>query len=597
MARDKRDVLRAATAALDGHRAADGLGHLWELVDHPHLGDADFAASLRLMARAYAMLNMGRATATILLYLKDYQGAWRASEDPRDRARVRIAQGQLVEAAKLYGEAGWFGHAAILLEDAGEVRNARVLWERLADDPRLGGDPYVHGLVRFNLGRACRTLDDLTAARRATVRSMHLLEAAADGYEAAGLRERAFDCYQILLTLGKSGAFENLAEGYINCIRVLTEDNLKYYVLQYYEDFQALAVARKEYHAAATLFREAAQFCRRHDLPYERHYQKKAAETQVLSARKLLIDGTPEMAENAFASAIDLFNDLGLYSEIRAVYGELSTIDLGEKRQARYTRLQARLADEVDDNIASIPFPDYLRMDTAYPEIWRLDVIEWEQHGDAAETMGEVLLDPKWPDFTRRRALLCRLHQLGSGGGTEDQGYRSPEVLAGLAQRLGRVEIYTALAPLEKLLHHEEVGVRAAVLEAARQLFFKRTFGIIMRGLDDEAPAVRRQALEAVHQLHFGHAFDPLQRIYRSSTDEQVRAAALNSIGRIPSLEAVEMLIDAMRQGTPKERAQVRGLLVRAEHTDVDGLLQRAERAESGTTKEAIRAVLAARGR
>ena len=37
-----------------------------------------------------------------------------------------------------------------------------------------------------------------------------------------GELERAFDCFQILLKLGKESAqFENLAEGYVNCIRVL----------------------------------------------------------------------------------------------------------------------------------------------------------------------------------------------------------------------------------------------------------------------------------------------------------------------------------------------------------------------------------------
>ena len=42
----------------------------------------------------------------------------------------------------------------------------------------------------------------------------------------------------VLLKLGRdSGSYENLAEGYINCIRILKEDNLKFYVLQYYEDF------------------------------------------------------------------------------------------------------------------------------------------------------------------------------------------------------------------------------------------------------------------------------------------------------------------------------------------------------------------------
>ena len=48
------------------------------------------------------------------------------------------------------------------------------------------------------------------------------------------------------MKLGRdSGSYENLAEGYINCIRVLKEDNLKFYVLQYYEDFLRISLERE----------------------------------------------------------------------------------------------------------------------------------------------------------------------------------------------------------------------------------------------------------------------------------------------------------------------------------------------------------------
>lgn len=577
---------------MEARRYDDALTHLWSLVDRAHVADEELHAYLRDMGRAFSELGRSRAAATILLYLGQVDAAWRISDAPTDRARCSIARGQPVEAAKHFEAAGWLGHAAIHLEDAGDHRAARVLWERLAEDPALSIDLYTQGLVRYNLGRACDQLGDRIAARKATIQSIHLLEAAADGFETRGLRERAFDCYQVLLTLGRAGAFENLAEGYLNCIRILKEDNLKYYVLQYYEDFQALALERGEFHAAATLFREAAQFCRRFNLPYEGHYRKQAAETQVRAAERVISDGAmPEMAENAYAAAIDLFNDLGSYSRVRDVYGALSQLELGDKRRARYARLKARLADESDETGSIVGFPDFLRMDTAYPEIWRLDVIEWEQRGDAAETMAEVLQDPKWPEFTRRRALLCRLHQLGSG-----ETHLSPETLIGLARKLGKVEIYASLAPLEAMVEHENERVRAAVLEASRQLFFKRSFVLVMRGLDDESELVKQQALEAVGQLHFGHAFDPLQRIYRNSGDPDVRRRALGSIGKIASVEAAGMLIDVLRQGEPAERDRARELLVQADHPEIFALLRRAGAAETGAGKAAIDRVLRERG-
>jgi hypothetical protein len=590
---DKREALRRAQQALQRSRPADALGPLWSLVDRSHVDEQELTGYLRLLGQTFSALGRTRAAATIHLFLGDVDAAWRLSADePTDRARCAIAAQKPREAAKHFEEAGWLGHAAIQLEESKDHRAARVLWERLADDPRLRDQLYTQGLVRFNLGRACQALGDRAAARRATIQSMHLLEAAADGFETQGLRERAFDCYQVLLTLGKDGAFENLAEGYLNCIRILQEDNLKYYVLQYYEDFQAMALEEGELHAAATLFREAADFARRHNMQYERHYRWRAAETHAAAAEKTLAGGASvELAENAFAAAIDAFNELGAYSKVRELYSALARLPLGEKRRHRYEKLVARLAREPDDEGQSVQFPDYLRMDTAYPPIWRLDVVEWEQSGDAAETMAEVLQDPKWPDFTRRRALLCRLTQLGSG-----ERVLSPSTLASLAAQLGRVEIYASLSPLEHIVEHDQASVRSAVLHAVRQLFFKRSFVLVMRGLRDSDPEVRREALAAVSALHFGHAFDPLARIYRESADAAVRRAALESIGKIPSVDAAEMLIDVLRHGDRQERDLVRQLLARADHPEVGNLLRRAAATETGPTRGAIDQIVRMRG-
>ncbi len=590
---DKREAYRKAAQALEGGRPAQALAHLWSLVDRSHLIDEELASYLRMLSKAYVMLDRRRAAATIDLFLGDVDAAFRLSEgEPTDQARCAVAADRPVHAARYFEQAGWLGHAAIRLETAGDDRAARVLWERLADDGRLRDDLYTQGLVRFNLGRACERLGDRAAARRATVQSMHLLEAAADGFETRGQRERAFDCYQVLLTLGRAGAFENLAEGYLNCIRILKEDNLKYYVLQYYEDFQELALEAGELHAAATLFREAAEFARRHNLPYERHYRWRAAETHSAAASETLRDGgSLELAENAFAAAIDAYNSLGAHSKVCEIYSTLAELPLADKRRARYERLRSRLAEEPDEAGQTVAFPDYLRMGTAYPEIWRLDVIEWEQGGDAAETMAEVLQDPKWPDFTRRRALLCRLHQLGSG-----EAVPSPETLEGLAVHLGRVEIYASLAPLEHMVTHGEPRVRAAVLRAVRQLFFKRSFVLVIRGLGDDDPEVRKQALAAVSALHFGHAFDPLARIYRESADPAVRRAALDSIGKIPTIEASEMLIDVLRHGDGAERDLARQLLARGDYPELGSLLRRAAAHETGAAREAMEQILQLRG-
>lgn len=590
---DKRDAQRRADRAIREDKPREALSFLWQLVDRSHVVDEELRGYLTMMAKAYEALRYHRAAATIALFLNQVDYAQRLSRDvPIDMARAAQTVGHHEAAARSFERAGWLGHAAIQLEDAGNMRAARVLWERLADDARLRDQPYTQGLVRFNLGRACAQLNDKAAARRHTIQSIHLLEAAADGFETQGMRERAFDCYQIIMTIGKGGSFENLAEGYLNCIRILREDNLKYYVLQYYEDFQEMALALNELHAAATLFREAADYARRQGMPYARHYQNRGADVHVEAAVRTLADGgTPELAENSYAAAIDAFNELGLYSRVRDIYGRLSHLPLADKRKARYARLQQRLAEMRDDTTAMPSFPDYLRMDTAYPEIWRLDVIEWEQAGDPAETMAEVIQDQKWPDFTRRRALLCRLAQLGQGEPTP-----SDATLEQLASYLGRVEIYAALAPLEVMFGSESATVRAAVMKAVRQLFFKRSFSLVIEGLADADVAVRREALAAVSALHFGHAFDPLSRIYREASDPEVRRAALASIGKIPTVQAAELLIDVLRHGDRVERDLARELLVRADHTEVTPLLQRAAAAEAGATRAEIDKVLRMRG-
>src|SRR5690606_12622207 len=133
-------------------------------------------------------------------------------------------------------------------------------------------------------------------------------------------------------------------------------------------------------------------------------------------------------------------------------------------------------------------------------------------------------------------------------------------------------------------------------MKAVRQLFFKRSFVLVIKGLADLEPAVRREAMAAVSALHFAHAFDPLSRIYREASDPEVRRTALASIGKIPSVQAAELLIDVLRHGDSGERDVARDLLVRADHGDVTPLLQRAAAAETGATRAEFDRVLGLRG-
>ena len=589
---DVRELERRAQRAIQSGAFEEALVSLWPLVDRPQLESESFRGHVRMLVQCFAKLDRKRALSAAQLFLGDVEGARASAELPIDRARIAMHEKKHARAARAFEESGWLGHAAIALEEAKNDTGARILWERLGADPRLGSDLYTRGLVRFNHGRVCLRLGDRGAGRKSVVEAMHLLTAAADGFEQRGLRERAFDCYGVLLTIGREGSFENLAEGYLNCIRILREDGLKNYVVQYYDDFGELALQRKELHAAATLFREAADYARRQSLPYVRHYRKRSAEAHLAAGGEgLAHGGPPEMAENAFAAAIDAYNELGLYSKVRGTYTTMAGLDLGDKRRERYTRLASRLAGLRDDDAASPGFPDYLRAEVPYPEIWRLDVVEWEQAGDPAETMADLVVDPRAPDSVRRKALVVRLFQLGAAPGP----LSAPHLVA-LAGQLARVETYAVLAPLERMLDDDRATVRAAALNAVRTLFFKRSFVAIRRGLEDQAPEVRAAAIAAVQALHFGHVFDPLQRIYRETEDPDVRRAALHSLGQISSVEAIEVLIDVLRSGVPAERTIARECLVRAEHAEASGILRRAAADETVQAREELERIVRARG-
>jgi HEAT repeat protein len=221
-----------------------------------------------------------------------------------------------------------------------------------------------------------------------------------------------------------------------------------------------------------------------------------------------------------------------------------------------------------------------------YPDIWNVDVVEWEEGGDAVEACGEVLLDPEQPDFIRRKALRVRLIPL-----TQNEP-NHPNTLGDVATQLGQVQLFAVLAPLEHLFERGPSQVRVQVLRASRNLFFKRTFGVIMKGVADADPHVRAAAVEAIAALHFPHAFDPLSRLHREASDPSVRYAALGSIGRIASLEAVEYLIGTLIHGVEEERRQAEDLLVRSDAAETSLALQAAGVREGPELQARIGAVL-----
>ncbi|MBW2732738.1 MAG: HEAT repeat domain-containing protein [Deltaproteobacteria bacterium] len=596
---DLHSKAKRARVFLERGRYSEAAAIYRELVAETHTIEPDYDSWLRGMAEALSCSDRRVEAVYCYLYLQHYDEAL-ALLEPRQaihRARVLEQRGEQGQAAAIYGQEGKLVLAAVGFErEAEQLRetrpelalerygDARRAWMQLREDSRMQGRLYEQALVCFNLGACCLRLGDETGNGH-LVSAQRLLEEAADSFETQGKRERAFDCYQILLELGRrSGAFENLAEGFINCIRILKEDNLKYYALQYYEDFLREAMQRGELHAAASLYREAADYCRRVGLIYHGYYLKSAADTWLLAARKTLErGGSAEMAENGFLAAVDCFNAVGDYQSVGGAYLALSELEIGERRQERYMRIAARYEGRTESWNAQVQaFPEYLRQPHAYPEIWYMDVVEWEHDGDPAAVCAAVIGETRYPQPVRRRALNVMLSLL-EGHGAEAAG------LAHIAEALGDMQIYPVLSPLERLFEHPDARVQRGVMRALRFLFFKRAFNVLGRGLVAEDYLVRQGAVEALGRLHFNHAFDPLVRIFRESTDIQVRTTALESLGRIPSLEAGDFLVEVIRQEGDPLRGTAKRLLTSFENRDFFPILRQQYELES----EDVRADLA----
>jgi hypothetical protein len=606
MMEQNAEIAARAQALINSRRPAEAERLYRQLLANDHVIDFEYDEWLKGIAECYRLLNRPREAGWVYFYLHLFERAAEVFTSPQSTVEVarmlelqaRRASGEpskrlFAQSAKEYAEAGRHVHAAICHAQTDDHRAERRAWERVLRDPRLRARGYELALVHFNLGLASGKDGDKDEGNRHLVQSQRLLEEVADEFDARGERHRAFDCYCILLKLGRdSGSYENLAEGYINCIRVLKEDNLKFYALQYYEDFLRISLEREEYHAAATVCREAADYARRVGLVYDKGYMKRAAEIWWKAAEKNERDGgSVEITENAYLAAIDSFNSVGDFFRVRESYRRLAKLSLGEKKQKRYNDVASRYADVWQETIDSAPFPEYLRQQHAYPEIWHLDLIEWELDGDYLEVCTSIIGDVRYADMIRRRALNV-LFTHAEAAQKSAAVELEPNTLSQVAQSLGGLQAYAALRPLERLHLHPHPEVRRGVMRALGHLFFKRSFELINRGLRDEAGAVRQAALESMSLLHFPHSFDPLVRIFREHEDPRVKEVALESLGKIATLEAGEFLLEVLRYEADPLRQVARRQLAQFDNPDILPILRKHLELESGPSRASLEQIV-----
>lgn len=521
--------------------------------------------------------------------------AWAERSTAGDRARQLYAK-----AADEYESAGLVARAAIAREKCEDFVRARALWSRLAQVlSGSGTDLYAAGLARFNLARTSLRTGETGAAREAVVAAVHLLEEAADRYETIGQRERSFDCYHVLIAIGReSGEFEHVLEGYVNVIRILREDHLRYYALQSYEEAVAAAEKQGEVSAAATLAREMSAYARKEGLtPIANHGMLTQArlwqDVAALSQKR----GSPgEIAENALLAAVMAFGEAGQFKRVEDVYQKLATLPLAEARRVHYQRALGRYVGAQDLRIDAAPLPAHLRHEVGFPEVWHVDLVEWEQHGSASEACGDVVLDPNtWSEVTRRRAVLGRLVALGF----EDHVARNPHDTAAtvqwaraLSEELGQVELYSILSCFEHLFRRPEPAVRAAVVRALSRFLYKRTFITLREGLADADGSVSEEAARALEELRFPHAFDPLARIYRESQSPNAKLGVLRALAKIDTQEVAEFLLNVVEHDGASEREAAVEALKRSRGTKFLDLARGALPRLAVDAQTAVRSVL-----
>jgi tetratricopeptide (TPR) repeat protein len=599
-----RDRARSAAARGDLDTA---VAALLAAAAQTHVAEDDYLAILRSLLDAFGKRGEPRSELAVLSYVASVDPkSWRHAAEllphvpPVERAPVLAAQGRMGEAADAMENAGLLAGAAIYREKAIDWAAARALWSRLARATEHGEDMYVAALVRFNLSRCARQCGDAGHARESIVASVRLLEEAADHFESIGQRERAFDCFQVLVQIGReSGAFEDVLEGYVNSIRILREDHLKSdFSLKLFEESIAAATERGEIRAAATLAREAAEYARSLGLlAASTQYALSQAELWRALAHEQQARGAPvEVAENALLAAILAFGEIGQYARVGALYTELGKLDLDVSRREHYA-LAARRYDRVkDEPLEKSAGPSRTPQHEAYfTLVWHVDVLEWERQGSAAQACADVLFERRWGQLFRRKAMLARLTALHVEDKPDDASGWMLDLRLRLAEQLGQVQLYAVLSPLEKLFERPERRVKIAVLKALQMLHFKRSFLTVRAGLRDADPVVVDGAAKTVEALGFPLAIDPLSRILRESPQPAVRASALRALAGIDTLDAAELVLGALEHGSPADRMAA---LAAVKETRGRALIELARRTLPGTAgalRESLRELLAER--
>lgn len=140
----------------------------------------------------------------------------------------------------------------------------------------------------------------------------------------------------------------------------------------------------------------------------------------------------------------------------------------------------------------------------------------------------------------------------------EALGHRNSLIAANAAEALGEIGDARAVAPLLPLLHARYHWTRREAAAALGKLGDPHAGAALLPMLDDPHQEVREAAAGALGHLKEPRAVEPLRRALDDPADEVQVAAAI----ALEQLDATEILLEALRRGSPAVRACVAADLV-----------------------------------
>jgi len=564
-----------ATGQVTTQAAQQVVAELLEAVDAKA---SDYRDWLQLASQCFARLGQPRQAA-LTMALAAGPAAGLAllpmGQFAQERAYLLAAQAQgepgkakllLAEAAQQCQAAGLLVSAALFYSQAGERGPAQEQWTRLLG---LQVPVYERALIHTQLALLKQEQDAATVgeAQRHAALAGQLLEEVADDHETAGRRAQALDCYRVLAQLGeRSGSFENLAEGCLGMLRIFKGERLVAEAQVAYDELLRLCSRHGEHELAAEQCRDAAQFLDRCGLPaLAGEYLQQAAEALCRVAEARLHAGAERLAEHALLAAAETLSALAMPALLREVLLKLAALKQDPHERARYVRL----AEQLPAANGKKPGPAAPKPATSesrrLPEVWSLDLLEWEALASPSAVALRLLLDPSRPELTRRHALLLLL-----SADRDDTRALSSEVRRQLVRSLGSQRVYEAVAPLARLYRESrergagpaESAVRVAIVDVLPKLPFPRSLQLVVEALTDPSEAVRSQAHGALARLGTGELLSTLSQLLSEPHEVAVKLAVVAALGRTADPRAVERLLQVFcTQGDPLRREARRGLL------------------------------------